>query len=219
WCGSLIPEAYSAPSVELAARAPRRRPTIRASHRSATGSSPNTQGSGEGMSVLPPAIKRAPTRIAPIARNAFPSESVRPGSAILLTGERQERENACALHSLGDLGLVAGAGARNPTRNDLPAIRDEAREPAVVLVVDPVDLVEAKLAEFPSKRSRFAFTAHGSLSSSMRSPRPPQRSPRRGPVLRPSAAIPSLRGRSDAGARSRSSESGGPSRRSAPAGS
>src|SRR5882672_1217617 len=165
WCGSWIPEAYSAPRVEAAASAPSNSPTLRASQRSATGRSPNAHGRGEGMSVLAAAIRRAPTRIAPSARTEFPSESVRPGSAILLTGERQECQDPRALHGFGDLRLVAGARAGDPPRHDLPAVGDESREPPVVLVIDALHLVEAELAELSAKRSRFAFAGHQTFSS------------------------------------------------------
>src|SRR5689334_1914426 len=112
------------------------------------------------MSVLVAAIRRAPTRIAPRARKTFPSESVRPGSAILLTGEREERQNPRALHGLRDLGLMPGARSRDASRDDLSTVRDEPGEPAVVLVVDAIDLVEAELAELAAERSRFAFACH-----------------------------------------------------------
>src|SRR5688572_16661914 len=44
------------------------------------------------------------------------------------------------------LALVQGAGARDPPRLDLAALRQERREQPHVLVVDVVDLLRAELA-------------------------------------------------------------------------
>src|SRR5262249_18282115 len=56
----------------------------------------------------------------------------------------QEGDLAGALHRDCDLPLVAAAGAADPPRADLPALRDVPAQPVDVLVVDLVDL---RLAE------------------------------------------------------------------------
>src|SRR3989441_1097063 len=47
------------------------------------------------------------------------------------------------------LALVSRAAPRDPARDDLAAVADEASEPAHILVVDEVNFVGAKLADFP----------------------------------------------------------------------
>src|SRR5689334_13188590 len=106
-----------------------------------TGRSPYAHGRGEGRSIDVAAISPAPKRSAPSARTASRNGAGRGASAILLTGERKESEDPRALHRFGDLRLMARACARDPPGHDLAAIRDEPREPPVILVVDPIDLV------------------------------------------------------------------------------
>src|SRR5512142_848289 len=112
------------------------------------------------MSVFAAMTTPAPNRRTPAARIQSAGEEASRGStrgsAILVTGERQKSQDARPLHGLGDLGLVPGAGAGDPPWDDLTAVGDEARQPPVVLVVDPVHLVETELAELPSIRTRFA---------------------------------------------------------------
>jgi len=47
------------------------------------------------------------------------------------------------------LALVSRAAPRDPARDDLATVADEASEPAHILVVDEVNFVGAKLADFP----------------------------------------------------------------------
>src|SRR5690349_24238622 len=111
-------------------------------------------------------MRPAPNRIAPVTRTASANGAGRGVSAAVVTlsvlvgRERKERENARPLHGLGDLGLMPRAGARNAPRNDLAPIGDETGKAAVVLVVDPLDLIEAELAELAPKRTRFAVARH-----------------------------------------------------------
>src|SRR6267142_3270091 len=115
---------------------------------------------GAGTSLEAAAIRPAPSRSTPTARAPSRRAAGRPASAVLFTREREQRQDAGALHGLGDLGLVTGARARDAARHDLSAVGNESREPPVVLVVDPFHLVETELAELASKRSRFAFASH-----------------------------------------------------------
>src|SRR6185436_17862055 len=80
---------------------------------------------------------------------------------------------ARALDGLGNLRLMPGARARDAPRHDLAAVRDEARQAAVIFVVDPFHRVEAELAELPSKRTRFAVACHETSSSVSVVPRGP----------------------------------------------
>src|SRR5439155_15070500 len=143
-----------------------------------TGRRPYAQGIGAGTSLEAAAIRPAPSSRTPTARAPSRRAAGRPASAVLLTREREERQDAGALHGLGNLRLVTGARARDPARHDLPAVGDEPREPPVILVIDPVHLVETELAELTSKRSRFAFASHpyllrvGSQGNRHRAPKP-----------------------------------------------
>src|SRR5215472_11152101 len=71
---------------------------------------------------------------------------------------RDERDLARALDRRLELALMHGAGARDPPRQDLPALGDERRDQLHVLVVDVVDLVRAELADLAAAEQRAALT-------------------------------------------------------------
>jgi len=55
-----------------------------------------------------------------------------------------------------DLALMSRAAPRDPPRDDLAALAHEAAQPADVLVVDQVDLVDAELTDFaPAEPATF----------------------------------------------------------------
>src|SRR6187455_525757 len=111
-----------------------------------------------GVSSSPSRIRqRMPRSPAPVRRlgSAIPMVS-----AVEVTGERQHRKHAGALHRDRDLLLVTRAGARDAARHDLAAIRDEARQALLVLVVDVRNLLEAQLAELLLHRTGFAIASH-----------------------------------------------------------
>src|SRR2546425_4442700 len=60
----------------------------------------------------------------------------------------QEGHRAGALDRVRQLALVSRAAPRDPARDDLAAVADEASEPAHILVVDEVNFVGAKLLAF-----------------------------------------------------------------------
>src|SRR6266403_1608552 len=62
---------------------------------------------------------------------------------------RQQGHRAGVLDGVGELALMPRAAARDPARNDLAALGDEAAQATHVLVVDEVDLVRAELANLP----------------------------------------------------------------------
>src|SRR5205809_4292026 len=68
--------------------------------------------------------------------------------AISVRHIRNQRDLPRALDRRLELALVHRAGARDPPRQDLAALRHERRDQLDVLVVDVVDLVRAELADF-----------------------------------------------------------------------
>src|SRR5438034_1714657 len=71
-------------------------------------------------------------------------------SVLVRGGVRQQRDRPRALDRVRELALLARAASRDPTWDDLPALRDEAPEPAHILVIDERDLVRTELADFPA---------------------------------------------------------------------
>src|SRR5262245_1584097 len=67
---------------------------------------------------------------------------------------RNERDLPRPLERDLQLALVHRAGARDPARQNLAALRDERPEQLHVLVVDVVDLVRAELADFSTPEQR-----------------------------------------------------------------
>src|SRR3970040_2064169 len=61
--------------------------------------------------------------------------------------EREQGDVAGALDGHRELPLVGGAGARDPPRQDPPALLHEAPETSDILVVDLLHLVHAELAD------------------------------------------------------------------------
>ena len=65
----------------------------------------------------------------------------------MLVGVRQEREEARALHRLGQLTLVERARAGDAARHDLAGLGDVVLQGREILVVDALDTVSGELAE------------------------------------------------------------------------
>ena len=65
----------------------------------------------------------------------------------LICRVRQQGQLARAHDRDAQAALVLGAGSRNPPRQHLAALGDEAAQQLDVLVVDVVDLVRAELAD------------------------------------------------------------------------
>src|SRR5436190_7429304 len=70
---------------------------------------------------------------------------------------RNQRNLAGALERRLQLALVHRTRARDPARQDLPALRHEGAQQLDVLVVDVVDLVRAELADFAAAEHRPAL--------------------------------------------------------------
>src|SRR6266545_4946013 len=79
---------------------------------------------------------------------------------------RQQGHRAGTLDGVGELALMARAAARDPARDDLAALGDEAAQTTHVLVVDEVDLVCAELANLPPPEPA---ALHGLLNGRNRS--------------------------------------------------
>src|SRR5947207_15216683 len=60
---------------------------------------------------------------------------------------RQQCHRPRPLDGVSELALMACATPRDPSRNDLAALRHEPAQPAHVLVVDEVDLVRSVLTD------------------------------------------------------------------------
>src|SRR5688572_16649437 len=78
-------------------------------------------------------------------------------SIALLRRVRNQRKLPRAHDGGAELPLVLGAGARDPTRQDLRTLRDERKKEFGVLVVDVVDLVRAELADLAATEHRTAL--------------------------------------------------------------
>ena len=68
---------------------------------------------------------------------------------MLLRGEREQRNVACALDRHGYLALMLGAVAGYPARHYLAPLRDVSAEPGSIFVVDMFDLVYTERADSP----------------------------------------------------------------------
>src|SRR6478736_10241589 len=71
---------------------------------------------------------------------------------------RDQRNLAGALERRLQLALVHCTRARDPAREDLPALRHERAQQLHVLVVDVVDLVRAELADLAAAEHRPALS-------------------------------------------------------------
>src|SRR4051794_33936795 len=76
----------------------------------------------------------------------------------LLSGHREghQRDRPRPLDGDGDLALVLGAIARDATRDDLAAIRDEVLEGRWILVIDGDVLVGAEAAHLAAREATLA---------------------------------------------------------------
>src|SRR3954452_4928759 len=92
-------------------------------------------------------MPRVTIAIATAAAAACPLSLVRTGG---LADGGPPRQLTRALDRASDLVLVPAAGAGDPARSDLAAVRDELAEGVDVLVVDELDLVAAVLAGLPA---------------------------------------------------------------------
>src|SRR5436309_172720 len=84
----------------------------------------------------------------------------RVGLAVYVTAERQQRQDARALDRRRELLLMSRAGSRHAPGHDLAAVRDEAPQPLLVLVVDEPHLLEAQLAVLLLESSTFTVLRH-----------------------------------------------------------
>jgi len=75
----------------------------------------------------------------------------------LVRGEvRQQGHRARPLDRVRDLTLMSRAAPGDPARDDLAALAHEASQPANVLVIDQVDLVDAELTDLaPAEPAAF----------------------------------------------------------------
>src|SRR5262249_40156847 len=109
------------------------------------------------------------------ARSAATPRADRAGSAIEVTGERQQRQHARALDRGRELLLVHRARARHAPRHDLAAIGHEPPQALLVLVVDERDLLQAQLAVLLLDAFAFTLFRHCSNAPFLRlDPRTPQ---------------------------------------------
>src|SRR5436853_152375 len=67
---------------------------------------------------------------------------------------REQRQEARALHRVGELTLVMRARAGDARRDDLAVLADEVLEQIDVLVVDPFHLLGGEAAEFAPLEQR-----------------------------------------------------------------
>src|SRR5690606_29822363 len=84
------------------------------------------------------------------------SRRPRPCSALVSRDVREDRQAPRALHGGAELALVPGAHPADAPREDLPALGDEAREAALVLVIDRPD---SRFAD----RAALTSAGHGSV--------------------------------------------------------
>src|SRR5215213_8540250 len=82
----------------------------------------------------------------------------------LLRRIRDERQLTRPHDGGAQLALVHRAGARDPARQDLGALRHERHQQLDVLVVDVVDLVRAELADLAATEHRPPLSAVLALS-------------------------------------------------------
>src|SRR5579863_9719798 len=69
-------------------------------------------------------------------------------TVVLPSAEGQQRDIPRLLDGVGQAALVWRAHAGQAPGNDLAALRHESRQQAHILVVDPVDLLDAEFANF-----------------------------------------------------------------------
>src|SRR5581483_7384300 len=67
---------------------------------------------------------------------------------------RQQRQEARALHRVGELTLVVRARAGDARRDDLAVLADEVLEQVDILVVDPLHLLGGEAAELAPLEQR-----------------------------------------------------------------
>jgi hypothetical protein len=82
----------------------------------------------------------------------------------LVRGVGQERYVACALDGFGQHALVRSASPTDATRQDFPALRDEALKQLHVLVINEVNLLAAKAADLTTVHAS-ATTAPASVAT------------------------------------------------------
>src|ERR1700694_817008 len=91
--------------------------------------------------------------------------------SVLFGRVREQGDRSRALEGSRERTLVAGAGACNPSRQDLAAVAHKAAEARDLLVIDVVDLLDAEAADLavlalrpPSRAvTWWAVYCHGSL--------------------------------------------------------
>src|SRR5579883_1029719 len=103
--------------------------------------------------------KPSETSLMSPARPTF-TTSERRMTFMLFHHVRQQRQVAGALDALGQLALVAGAGARDAGRQDLSALGQERAQDLDLLVVDVADLLGAETAHFAAHGEGRAAAAH-----------------------------------------------------------
>src|SRR5579871_4505279 len=82
-----------------------------------------------------------------------------------LRRERQQRDVARLFDGVGEPPLVRGAHAGNAARNNLAAFRHESVQQLYVLVIDVVDFLDAKPANFLAAEILFLLRGDGFVAA------------------------------------------------------
>src|SRR5262245_28685101 len=122
----------------------------------AMGTDSHSAAHGAGVCIANSESSRTSKAVRTHERNARDREAL----AVDVTAERQQRQDAGALDRSRELLLVTRAGARHAPRHDLAAIRDEAAQALLVLVVDVPHLLQAELAVLLLESSAFSVLRH-----------------------------------------------------------
>ena len=94
----------------------------------------------------------SPTQLAPTKRHV---------ERELLRRKRQKSDHPSAFDRPRQRSLMTGASSALTARKDLPAIRDESTDSRHVFVVDDIDFIDAKGANFALRLSRLCGSSHG----------------------------------------------------------
>lgn len=78
----------------------------------------------------------------------------------LVCAERKQCDGSCSLDGEIDLALVFSAGARNTAGQNLASFRNEMTQRLYVLVIQGIDLVNARLADLSSRSSHSISLNH-----------------------------------------------------------
>jgi hypothetical protein len=85
--------------------------------------------------------------------------------SLLVGGVGQERYVASALDGFGQHALVRSTGATDATRQDFPALGNEALQHLYILVINEVNLLAAEAADLATVHATAAASAPATVST------------------------------------------------------